>query len=62
MIVPVNMLIREFLVFNCNKTTNKTAIISGIACGGSIKLISFRQYITSIPIMAGGRTLPKYFR
>ena len=58
--VPLRMLSSELRFFHCRITTTAPAISSGRPKGDFVKLIFRRQYITSIPMIAAGSTLPRY--
>ena len=54
------MLRRLFRFHICKSATVKPAINSGSPNGFSNIFTDFKQYTTSIPITAGGSTLPRY--
>lgn len=57
--VPVKMLANAFRFHACRPMTTAAAMSSGRPCGAVWMLVSLRQYITSMPMIAGGRTLPR---
>ena len=54
------MLSIAFRLKACTAITHIVAIISGIPYGNAVSIVPFRQYTTSIPIIADGSTLPRY--
>ena len=59
-IVEPNILIKLFLFQACKTIASKTHDISGIPYGYVTTDVSFKQYTSSIAIIAGGKTFPKY--
>lgn len=57
--VPSKIVNKIFLKKYCNIAVNITEIIVGQKLLYSTKEVSFIEYITNIPIIAGGRIFPK---